>query len=396
MISISDKTKCSGCFACYNACPVNCIKMLQDEEGFYYPEADAAKCINCGLCKKTCPILNPVGTDSNIRKVFICQNKSVDIRLDSTSGGVFSALAQYVLNRDGIVFGAEFGKDFAVRHGSCDKPEELVRFRGSKYVQSYVGNVYQQVRDYLTEGRWVLFTGTPCQVAGLSKFLGRKHKKLILMDIVCYSISSPGVWEQYLRHIEKSGKVKLKETGRLKFRDKSKYGYDYSLMAFYDKNENVLFSEGAESSQMLRSFVTNTSTRLSCYECQFKGTERVSDFTVWDCYNIYQYDKTMDDDKGSSHMMVHTQKGMDMLPELYEYLMMKEVDTNKAVNSEPAMCEPAKPGDMREAFFEEYKKGGDVFDIYFKDSYRVKGERALRRLLSMMGLYKKVKRILKR
>ena len=395
MIRITEKQNCCGCTACAQSCPVNAISMITDEEGFYYPKADELKCISCGKCDRVCPIINPQEQPHGDRDVYIAQNRDKVIRLDSTSGGVFSALAQFVIDKNGYVFGAELDGDFCVHHGQGKTREDLLRFRGSKYVQSRMGNTFREVREQLNNNNWVLFSGTPCQVAGLHAFLGKAYEKLILMDIVCYSISSPGIWKQFLEHLEKTGAVRMGDVERIKFRDKTKFGYEYTLMTFYGKNNKVLYSSGPESNQMLRSFVSNTSTRPSCYSCQFKGVERFSDFTAWDCYNIYQYDKHLDDNQGSSHVMVHTEKGKQLINEIEKYLTLQKVDTQIAVTSEPALTDSSSPSEMREDFFRKYRTGEDVFDTFFLDTGRVKIERFLRYSLSKLGIYKYAKRIMK-
>ena len=187
------------------------------------------------------------------------------------------------------------------------------------------------------------------------------------MDIVCFSISSPGVWKAYLSHLETSGKIDISKVKRIKFRDKTKYGYEYTLMTFYDENGEELYSSGPESNQMLRSFVSNTSTRPSCYDCKFKKVNRVSDFTAWDCYNVYKYDTNLDDNKGTSHILIHDQKAEDMLEELGSSLLLKNVDLEKAVMSEPAMIQCAEPNEKRTKFFHEFEKE-DPFNVFFQES----------------------------
>ena len=395
MIEIKNKQDCCGCSACEQVCHVNAIEMKMNEEGFYYPQVNKSLCVNCDKCKRVCPIRQGSPERKVEPKVYVCQNKSLHTRLDSTSGGVFSALAQFVLEKDGVVFGAVLNDHFVVQHESVTSEEGLHRIRGSKYVQSKINDSYKQVKEYLNGNRYVLFTGTPCQIAALCSYLGKEYEKLLLMDIVCYSISSPGVWKQYLQHLQKIGKININQVSDMRFRDKSKYGYEYTLMTFYDHRKNVLYASGPESNQMLRSFVSNTSTRPSCYECKFKGTIRQSDFTAWDCYNIYKYDQTLDDNKGSSHVMVNSEKGLRLLNELSEYLNSFEVDPHKAISSEPAMTECAMPSDMRDAFFDTYGKNIDVFDVFFKDTFRVKTERILRHVLSKIGLYRAFKRLMK-
>ena len=332
------------------------------------------------------------------RKAYICQNSTESIRKGSTSGGVFTAIAKYVLDLGGVVFGAAFDDQFHVVHRWTDTFEGLSAFRGSKYVQSHMGTSFHEVKQILDSGRWVLFTGTPCQVQGVRNYLRKAYDNLVLMDIVCYSISSPGVWEQYLRHLEKKEIVKRHEIDHIKFRDKTRYGYEYTLMTFYDKDGKELYASGPESNQMLRSFVSNTATRPSCYHCPCKSVERVSDFTVWDCYNVYQYDRSWDDNKGTSHVIVQSEKGARIWPELSKSLRTKEVDLQFAVASEPAMTECASASDDRDAFFSALANStnGELFDRYFQDSARVKVERIARKILSKTGLYRKAKRMIKR
>lgn len=395
MIEITEKAKCCGCTACVQVCPVEAIKMIQDVEGFYYPNTDVDKCIKCNKCNGVCPIINKSLETEYERKVYIGQNKDEKIRFDSTSGGIFSALANYVIDNNGYVFGAEFDDDWQVVHGNCKKLGELSRFRGSKYVQSNLGDTFKEVKRFLDDKQWVLFTGTPCQVEGLVSFLHDEYEKLILMDIVCYSISSPGVWEMYLKHVAKENKLDLSKIERIKFRDKTKYGYEYTLMT-YDYNGEILYASGPESNQMLRSFVSNTSTRPSCYNCHFKKINRVSDFTAWDCYNVYKYDKALDDNKGTSHVMIHSDKAQKIIEAINgKYLILEEVNLNKAIDSEPAMLECAKPSSIRNDFFKCIDEGKDGFDYYFQDTSKVKIERILRAVLSKTGLYSFIKRKIK-
>lgn len=330
------------------------------------------------------------------RKAYICQNLTEKIRKDSTSGGVFTAIAKYVLDRGGVVFGAAFDEQFRVAHRWTDTFDGLSAFRGSKYVQSHLGITFRDIKQFLESGRWVLFTGTPCQVQGLKNYLQKDYEHLVLMDIVCYSISSPEVWEQYLRHLEKRGIVNRTDVDHIKFRDKSKYGYEYTLMTFYGKDGKVLHESGPESNQLLRSFVSNTSTRPSCYNCPCKKVERASDFTVWDCYNVYQYDKSWDDNKGTSHIIVQSEKGAGIFQELH--LKIKEVNLAFAVHSEPAMIECASPSKAREAFFSALAEStdGQIFDRFFQDTARVKAEHFARAALSKTGLYSKAKRMIKK
>lgn len=370
--------------------------MKQDKEGFYYPCVNKQVCVDCHLCERVCPVSHPAEQSDYTREVFVCQNREEKIRKDSTSGGAFSAIAKYVFDRGGVVFGAAFDDQFCVVHKAVDNYDDLNMLRGSKYVQSTLGSAFSMVKKLLNEGRLVCYSGTPCQIEGLNSYLQRSYDNLILVDLVCYSISSPLVWKQYLRLLEKKKKITLDQIDKIKFRDKNPYGYEYTLMSFYDKQGNICYSSGPESNEMLRSFVSNTSTRPSCYKCRFKKTNRVSDFTIWDCYNIYHYDKKMDDNLGSSHIMVHTQKGKEILKNMaLNSLKLKKADVEFAVNSEPAMTQCALPGKNRREFFAMIAEthDGEALAQFFPMSMKVKTERILRESLSKINLYRFVKRV---
>ena len=197
-ISISDKANCCGCSACYSACPKQCISMVEDEEGFRYPIIDKSKCIDCGLCEKVCPVLN-VSNPNKPASIFAFSNKSEDIRLKSSSGGAFSLLAELVLSQGGVVFGAAYDNNWEVAHTYIERIEDLDMLRRSKYVQSRIGDTYKQAKNFLKEGRKVLFTGTPCQISGLRHYLRKDYENLITMDFVCHSAPSPKVWRKFLR-----------------------------------------------------------------------------------------------------------------------------------------------------------------------------------------------------
>lgn len=188
---------CTGCAACANSCPKQCIQMLTDTEGFLHPVVDEARCVDCGACQKDCPILHPLARNSETA-AYAAVCKSDDIRRESTSGGVFSLLCQWVFDRSGVVFGAAFTDDFSVEHRCVRSMDELPVLRTAKYTQSRVGDSFQQVKKLLDDGQYVLFSGTPCQIGGLQAFLGRKYEKLILVDLVCHGVPVPSVWVRYI------------------------------------------------------------------------------------------------------------------------------------------------------------------------------------------------------
>lgn len=198
MVEASDKTKCCGCEACRQVCPVGCITMQTDERGFAYPVADASKCIDCGKCDRVCPVANEASERKPL-KVLAAMNRDTDVRLASSSGGIFMALAAKVIAEGGVVFGARFNQQWGVEHGHATTMAEAKAFQGSKYVQSATGDSYRQALDFLKQGRTVLYSGTPCQIAGLHRFLGNRDcGHLITVDIVCYGVPSPRIWADYI------------------------------------------------------------------------------------------------------------------------------------------------------------------------------------------------------
>ncbi len=198
MVTITDKSQCCGCWACENICPKHCIRMEEDSEGFRYPVVDTDKCIDCGLCEKVCPIKAPM-QDDTVPESYVVQHNDAEILRSSTSGGFYSAIAKYVISKNGVVFGASFDENMVLRHTYSETLEGCAQFRGSKYVQSLIGNSYSQAKRFLDDGRWVVFSGTPCQIAGLFGFLrNRKYEKLITVDLVCHGTPSPRLLAKYI------------------------------------------------------------------------------------------------------------------------------------------------------------------------------------------------------
>lgn len=200
MINIKDKSNCCGCNACVQKCPKQCISMREDDEGFLYPYVDKILCIDCGLCEKTCPVINSKEERKPLN-VFAAKKPNDEVRMQSSSGGIFTLLAENVIDEGGVVFGAGFNERWEVVHSFAEKKEDLAKFRGSKYVQSKVGNSYKQAEAFLKQGRKVLYSGTPCQIAGLKQYLRKDYANLLAVDFICHGVPSPGVFRTYLRAI---------------------------------------------------------------------------------------------------------------------------------------------------------------------------------------------------
>ena len=311
MIEITDKKKCCGCWACSNVCPRKCINMEVDEEGFRYPKINRELCIDCGLCEKVCPVLHSDSEDiPHEQQGWLVQHKNDTIRHESTSGGAFTAIATWVIRQGGIVFGAGYRNGtFVVAHQAVEDEDELKLFRNSKYVQSEIGDCYNQVLKFLKESRLVLFSGTPCQIEGLLGFLrGREYQNLILQDIVCHGIPSPAIFNSYIALQQQN--IGGRFTNVL-FRDKH-YGYHYSSFSIYNEDETKNYHKGIDTNAFLRAYFSNLSDRPSCYDCPFKKRYRKSDLTLWDCFPIEKFTKDLDG-KGTTRVLVQSDKGMAVM-----------------------------------------------------------------------------------
>lgn len=306
MINITDKHNCCGCAACVQVCLKQCISFKEDEEGFCYPFVTNDLCINCGLCEKVCPMLNQSEPRKPL-KVFAAINPNEEIRMESSSGGIFTMLAEAIITEGGVVFGARFDRNWEVIHDYTETKEGLAAFRGSKYVQSRIGKSYKQVCEFLTEGRKVLFSGTPCQIAGLKTFLHKEYNNLLSVDVVCHGVPSPLVWRKYLNTINPNDEKITYVNLRDKSRGWSKYSY------LIKTTNSTIFDDYAANSDYLTCFVSNLALRKSCYSCPAKKGSSNSDVTLADCWGIEDFNPSLNDNKGISAVTANTLKGMSIL-----------------------------------------------------------------------------------
>ena len=350
-ISLCDKLSCSGCHSCYNVCPTNSISMVADKDGFLYPEIDKDSCIKCGKCEKACPVLSKY-PKTDIGKAYACINNNEDIRLDSSSGGVFTLLAQKIINDGGIVFGAAFDENLSVRHIAVDNVSDLKKLRGSKYVQSVIGDAYKQCKAFLDGGKTVLFTGTPCQIGGLVSYLGRDYDNLITQDIICHGVPSDKLWHDYLDSLEK----KIANDGNVNFRNKQNGWKNYSLYIPLENGEHII--QNAHDNPFTKAFQNNLSLKKSCYGCHFKHKNRQSDITLADFWGIKFVLPDMNDDKGTSLLIVNSKKGAELFDSVQNNMRIKEVDFNTAVSYNSAMYRSSPRPENREAFLESVNTDG--------------------------------------
>lgn len=314
MIKVLDKSRCSGCSACMNICPQKCIQMEYDNEGFYYPMIDNSMCIGCNMCDKVCPYNNSYENRSTNMVVYGCNNNDDDARRISTSGGMFAAIAEYILSLDGVVFGATYDENMHVVHGKAETIDEVRKLQGSKYVQSELGNIFLNVSDLLNCGRYVFFTGTPCQVEGLYYYLkGRDISKLITADIKCYGVPSSKLFDKFQEYLNSLFESKVKN---FYFRDK-KYGYS-------GVNVKVVLENGRNIEDKLviktysKTMFSKIGLRRSCYNCDFIVRNKIADFTLGDMWNIKDFDKQLDDEKGTTCVEINTNKGIEIFNEIKE------------------------------------------------------------------------------
>ncbi len=394
MITINNKDDCCGCWACYNICPNRSITMSEDREGFRYPIIDSDSCIDCGLCEKVCPIINVSDENEVEQSALLLQHRDAEVLKESTSGGAFTAIGEWVISKRGVVFGAAFkSESFEVHHCHVDSVEELSIFRNSKYVQSLIGNTYMEAKKFLDDGRIVCFSGTPCQVEGLVAFLGCKYDNLLLIDVVCRAVPSPLLLRKYIQFKQQTIKGRFI---KLYFREKY-YGYKYSTFSLYNINSKYDFHSGVESNQYLRAFFSGVALRPSCYSCRFKKRYRVSDITIWDCFDVYRLSNEFDDDRGVTRCLVHSDSGMRVMHELERYAKTVEVDVGKALEGVREMNHSATTDPRRDSFFCDLNRLSEkeCFERYFPINMRTRIERIVRKTMYSLGLYSVAKRAFK-
>lgn len=388
MIDLNNNLSCCGCSACVSICPTGCIEMAENNEGFQVPRlVNGVKCLECNLCVKACPVINPQKEEKHFEKGFIVQNINDKIREESTSGGAFTAIAISVISKGGIVYGAAFDDNFKVIHIGIESEKELSKFRNSKYVQSNLGEVFKEVKTFLIQGRYVCFSGTPCQIEGLNSFLKKDYNNLILVDVVCHGISSPLIWRKYLEL------QSIYNPEKIYFRWKH-FGYKYSTMSLMRKNQEVYFN-GIESDPMLQAYFTNNCDLKACYDCKFKKRYRVSDFTIWDCYQPGYFNKSYNDDKGTSSLLINSEKGMEEFENIKKMGLLRyhEVLPDDLTFGNNEMIHSIKKGAIRDNFLSDAStlNANQLFNKYFPISTKTKVVKRLRRFLLSVGIYSRIK-----
>ena len=344
------KDKCVGCFACQSKCPTGCIELKPNKEGFLYPLIDYDKCIECGACNSVCPVLNVKKEEQKNIKTYAAYVKGEKLRLKSSSGGIFTAIAEKVIENGGIVFGAAFDERFNVMHKYVEAKEELACFRGSKYVQSSIGETYKQAKDFLENGRQVLFTGTPCQIGGLFSYLKKDYENLLTQDFICHGVPSPLVWRKYVEHREQVAGANARN---ITFRGKEKGWKTFSME--FGFNNNTEYTSDLFTDLFIKAFLNNLCLRESCYNCGFKTKYRRSDITLADFWGVEKILPEMDDDKGTSLVLLNSLKGREVFNKISDKLEYAEADFDKAIEYNSAIIKSVTRPIARDFFIKNVK-----------------------------------------
>lgn len=346
MIVINNKNECCGCSSCASVCPKECIIMRQDEEGFLYPEVNKDQCIECHKCENVCPFLNE--TDNAPRlDVYAGYILNEEIRINSSSGGIFTAIAENIIEQNGLVYGVTMDANCrSCRYIKVENKSELHYLRGSKYIQCNPVGIYREVKKSLFDGKKVFFSGTPCQVNGLKKYLKKDYDNLFCLDFICHGVPSPMVWEKYVDHIER--KKKKKVIG-VDFRSKkiswSKFGFNINMKAkqlFISKNSSSFFNF----------FMRDLCLRPSCYQCQAKK-KRMADVTIGDFWGIEDVLPEMNDEKGVSLIIVRSLAGKEMMDNIQNKVKLKKTEYEKAVMDNKAEYRSVSCPNERVQFFKD-------------------------------------------
>ena len=360
---LAGKKNCTGCGSCAAVCLHHCINMNQDEEGFLYPVIEKQACISCKLCEQSCPVL----TDNTVIRSsktlsFAAQNKNEDIRRESSSGGIFSALALSVLEDGGAVCAAKYSDDYEVVHDIVTTKEDLRSFYGAKYSQSKAWHCFIRIKEMLQQGRRILFIGTPCQVAGLKAFLNRPFKNLILIDMVCHGVPSPLVWNKYLEERRQQDADGAKISA-INLRDKSTGWSNYNYSVRFDYKNGRIYSTCQQQDKFMQGFIANLYLRPSCSRCIFKGIERASDITLGDYWGVWMQHPKFDDNMGTSLVMIHSDKGKKVWDTVEDQFKHLVIDNDEAAQYNPSILQSSIASEKRETFFRGIQQEKTVSDL---------------------------------
>jgi len=346
---------CTGCNACYSICPVDAIQMLPDEEGFLRPIIDYKICTECNACERVCPALVPCNVLNTVEPtVMAAWSKDKTLRINSTSGGVFSELAKTILEQNGYVFGARYRKDFTVEHAWIDSIKDLPLLRQSKYMQSDMGHIFREVKRLLKTGKPLLFCGAPCHVAGLLNFLKNAPDNLIVCDYICRGTMSPMVFKKYLSDLEKEYGSKAK---KLQFKNKD-IGWNQFCTRIDFENDEVYLKDRFDDAYMRGYLKYNLYIRPSCYNCQFKTIPRISDISLGDFWGIGNTRPDLDQNKGTSVVFLNTEKAKTIFDQSSQNMNTTQCTLKETINGNGCVYNNIRRPVARNYFFKNLSSIG--------------------------------------
>ena len=375
MIELASNDKCTGCFACEEICKNNAVQKTLGEDGFYYPTIDLNKCVQCGKCRQVCPILNIKEGSTQYLGIYAASSKERSTVLSSSSGGVFSELAETVINRRGRVYGAAYDEDFSVYHCSANDVSELWKLRGAKYAQSNIEGVFSEIKTSLLHGELVLFSGCPCQVGGLKQFLGEDFPNLYCVDFICHGVPSPAVWSKYLQYRQKIDSEDTLDCINMRSKESGWKHYKYSSIYGYKSGKIVTLENGKEPFMNL--FLQEKINRLSCGNCAFKKYH-YSDLTIGDCWGIWDYKTSIENEGGVSILIVNTNSGMQLFKAIEKKLNCEDFRQYDFDKYNPAFIKSFSPDIDRNFIIKRILKGDNS---YFENPQKVSLVQRLMRLL---------------
>lgn len=346
-INLADKAHCSGCAACMNICPMGAITMQADREGFLYPSISEDKCVGCMKCQKVCPVLVPVKSNDLEQSECYAVWAIDDIRRISSSGGMFSLLAEHILEQNGVVYGVAFDKEWNVSHIRVDNLEDLSKLRGSKYVQSNIGYIFRQVKQDMEENRKILFSGSPCQIAGLYNYIGMQNENLLTVDLLCHGVPSAKVFQKYLK--DSFGDKQIID---IRFRDKKIYKWSSSMhIAFADGSQ---YDASCREDSFYKGFLPCLILRPSCEKCSWSSVGRIADISIGDFWGIHTYSQECDDGKGTSSVLINTELGKKYFLEVQiRMVLKKQMSLKELIPGNSTLVRPFQAHTGRKHFFND-------------------------------------------